>query len=148
MDTHNGLTTTYDPKKVIITYGSVPIGGYADGTFVQVDPNGDAFTKKVGADGEVVRTRSNDNTHTVAITLQQSSLSNQYLSTCKNADKLTGLGMLPLSITDLNGATLFFWPQAWVSTDPGWGFAKEPTDRAWTFHTGQIATQNEGGTLL
>jgi hypothetical protein len=144
----NPIVTTYDPKKVIITFGGVPLGGFADGTFVQVDPSGDFFTKKIGADGEVTRSMSNDNTHTVAITLQQSSLSNQYLSTCKTADKLTGLGTLPLSITDLNGASLFFWPQAWINADPGWGFAKENTDRAWTFQTGQIATQNEGGTIL
>jgi hypothetical protein len=144
----NPLVGDYDAKKVIVTFGGVPISGFADGTFVQVDPNAESFTKKVGADGEVVRAKTNDNTHTVAITLQQSSLSNQYLSTCKAADKLTGLGMKPLSITDLNGGTLFFWPQAWVQTDPSWGFAKESTDRAWTFHTGQIATQNEGGTLL
>jgi hypothetical protein len=54
----------------------VPISGYADGTFVQVDPSGDSFAKKVGADGEVARSMSNDNTHTVVITLLQSSLSN------------------------------------------------------------------------
>ncbi|GHV79125.1 hypothetical protein AGMMS49944_09160 [Spirochaetia bacterium] len=144
----NPIVTTYDPKKVIITYGGVPIGGYADGTFIQVDAAEAYFAKKVGADGEVTRSMSNNNTHSVAITLQQSSLSNQHLSTCKNLDKLTGLGMLPLSITDLNGGTLFFWPQAWVVQDPPWGFAKENTDRAWGFETGQIATQNEGGTLL
>jgi hypothetical protein len=142
------LTHTYDPARVIITYGGMPISGYADGTFVNVEPNAEAWTKKVGADGEVIRARSNDNTHTVTITLQDSSLSNQYLSTCKNADKLTGLGMLPLQIMDSNGATLFFWPQVWVSTDPSWGQAKETTDREWTFHTGQIATQNESGVLL
>ena len=144
----NPLVTTYDPKKVIIIFGGVPIGGFADGTFIQVDPNAEFFAKKVGADGEVTRSMSNDNTHTVAITLQQSSLSNVYLSTCKSADKLTGLGMLPLSITDGNGATLMSWPQAWISTDPGWGYAKENTDRQWTFQTGQIATQVESGTIL
>jgi hypothetical protein len=144
----NPFVTTYDPKKVIITFGGVPIGGYADGTFVQVDPSGDFFTKKVGADGEVARAMSNDNTHTVVITLQQSSLSNPYLSACKNMDKLTGLGMLPLSITDLNGATLFTWPQAWVTGDPSWGYAKENTDRAWTFNTGQAVLTSEGGTIL
>ena len=96
-----GFVNTYDPKKVIITFGGVPITGFADGTFVQIDPNAEMWTKKVGADGEVTRSQSNDNTHTVQITLQQSSASNDYLSTCMNADKLTGMGMLPLSITDL-----------------------------------------------
>jgi hypothetical protein len=135
----NPLVGTYDPKKVIITLGGVPIGGYADGTFVQVDPNSETWTKKVGADGEVSRSLSNDNTHTIQITLGQMSLSNAYLRTVMNADKLTGLGMLPLSFTDLNTAEMHFWPQAWVSTTPSLGRAKETTDTQWTIHTGQEA---------
>jgi hypothetical protein len=135
----NPLVGTYDPKKVIITLGGVPIGGYADGTFVQVDPNSEAWTKKVGADGEVARSFSNDNTHTIQITLMQTSLSNAYLRTVKNADKLTGLGMLPLSFTDLNTMEVHFWPQAWVTTDPAVGRAKELTDTQWTLNTGQEA---------
>ena len=135
----NPLVMTYDPKKVIITFGGVPISGYADGTFVQIDPSGDSFTKKVGADGEVARSLSNDNTHTVQITLLQTSLSNNYLRTVMNADKLTGLGMLPLSFTDLNTMEVKFWPQAWVSVEPGTGRAKEDTDVQWTLHTGQLA---------
>lgn len=143
-----GIVTTYDPKKVIITLGGVPITGFADGTFVQIDPNSEFFTKKVGADGEVVRSMSNDNTHTVQITLQQSSVSNDYLSSVHTADKLLGKGMLPLSITDLNGTTLHFWAQAWVQTDPSIGYAKETTDRQWTLHTGQEAGGNNGGIPL
>jgi hypothetical protein len=135
----NPLVGTYDPKKVIITLGGVPISGYADGTFVQVDPNGETWIRKVGADGEVSRSLSNDNTHTIQITLGQMSLSNPYLRTVMNADKLTGLGMLPLSFTDLNTAETHFWPQAWVSTTPSLGRAKETTDTQWTIYTGQEA---------
>jgi hypothetical protein len=130
---------TYDPKKVIITLGGVPIGGYADGTFVQIDPNGEIWQKKVGADGEVARSLSNDNTATVQITLMQTSLSNIYLKTVMNADKLTGLGMLPLSFTDMNTGEERFWPEAWVSAEPSTGRAKETTDTQWTIHTGQEA---------
>jgi len=133
------MVETYDPKKVIMTLGGVPITGYADGTFVQIDPNGDAFTKKVGADGEVVREKSNDNTHTIQITLLQSSDSNRYLQTVFKADKLTGRGMLPLSFTDLNTMEAKFWPQAWISIEPATGRAKETTDVQWTLQTGQIA---------
>ena len=136
---------TYDPKKVIITFGGVPITGFADGTFIQVTQDADSWAKKVGADGEVVRAKSNDNTHTVTITLQQSSGSKDYLSTCLNLDKLTNKGMLPLVITDLNGTTLESWLQAWVSKDPDWEYAKEATDRAWVLMTGQAATTLYGG---
>jgi hypothetical protein len=135
----NPIVMSYDPKKVIVTLGGVPISGYADGTFVQIDPNGETWVKKVGADGEVSRSLSNDNTHTIQLTLGQMSLSNVYLRTVMNADKLTGLGMLPLSIIDLSTAETHFWPQAWVSTTPSLGRAKEETDVQWTIHTGQEA---------
>jgi len=143
----NSNAATYNPAQVIVTFGGVPILGYADGTFVQIDPNSDKFTKVVGADGDVGFAMSADNTHTVVITLIQTSLSNGYLSACFNVDKATGLGMLPLLITDLNGATLHSWPQARIVSDPSWGDAKELTDRAWTFSTGQIQVESHGGVL-
>jgi hypothetical protein len=57
----------------------------------------------------------------------------------KKVDKLTGNGMLPLSFTDLNTMEVKFWPQAWISTEPSTGRAKETTDVQWTLHTGQEA---------
>jgi len=135
----NPVVMTYDPKKVIITLGGVPIGGYADGTFVNITPNSERWTRKVGADGEVNRSLSNDNTSSVDLTLMQTSLSNTYLHTVEKADALTGLGMLPLSFTDLNDGSTRFWPQAWVVKTPDDGRAKETTDKQWTIHTGQEA---------
>jgi len=136
---------TYDPAKVIITLGGIPITGFADGTFVAVTPAGDRFTKKVGADGEVSRTKSNDNTSRVTITLKQTSLSNTYLNTLKEADRLLNGGVRPLSITDLSGTTILFWPQAWIASPPDQEFAKEEGDRAWNIDTGQAAQEIIGG---
>ena len=143
------IVGTYDPKKVIINFGGNILSGFTDGTFVEIAPNdADGFKKRVGADGEVVRAMSADNTHEITVTLMQSSLSNQVLSTIRNTDKLTGMSMMPLTVTDLNGATLGFWPQAWIRGDPTWGYGVEDTDRQWTFDTGQQATDNKGGVLL
>jgi hypothetical protein len=142
------MVKNYDPKKVVITFGGVPIMGFADGDFVESTPNdAEGYKKQIGADGEVGRSRSNDNTHTVVITLMQSSLSNQYLSGIRTADKLTGKMKLPLSITDLNGISLEFWPEAWLKGDPTWGYGKEMKERQWTFDTGQQAADNKGGYL-
>jgi len=143
------LVGTYDPKKVIVNFGGNILGGYADGTYVEIAPNdADGYKKTVGADGEVIRSMSADNTHQITVTLLQSSLSNQVLSTARDTDKLTGMGMMPLTITDLNGATIGFWPQAWIRGDPTWGYGKENTDRVWTFDTGQQGTNNKGGVLM
>jgi len=140
------MVKDYDPKKVIVTFGGVPLTGFTDGKFIEVTPNdADGFKKSVGADGEVVRSQSNDNTHGVAVTLMQSSLSNNYLSGVRTTDKLTGKVKLPLSITDLNGVSMHFWPQAWIKGDPTWGYGKEAEERQWSFDTGQEAADNKGG---
>ncbi|MDR2952562.1 MAG: DUF3277 family protein [Treponema sp.] len=142
------VVSNYDPKKVILTFGGVPITGFTEGTFIGIAANdSDAFKKKVGADGEVGRAQSNDNTHNVTITLMQSSASNDYLSNIFNADRLSGTQMLPLSITDLNGKSLRSWPQAWIKGDPNWDFAKELSDRQWVLDTGQAATNVNGGLI-
>jgi len=135
----NPLVETYDAKKVILTLGGVPISGYTDGTFVNITANSDRWTRKVGADGEVNRALSNDNTSTIDITLLQTSFSNDYLRTVEAADALTGLGMLPLLMTDLNTGRTRFWPQSWIVKEPDDGRAKETTDVPWTIHTGQEA---------
>lgn len=144
----NPLVGNFDPKKVIIIFGGVPLSGYADGTFVEISANDEeGFKKVVGADGEVSRFQSADNTHQISITLTQSSLSNQYMSGIRNADKLTGKSILPLSITDMNGGSIGFWPQAWIRGDPAWAYGKENQDRTWAIDTGQIAEDNRAGLL-
>ena len=138
---------TYDPEKVIVTFGGVPLGGWAEGSFIDIAAASKAFTRKTGADGEVVRSKSSNGCHDVTITLQASSLSNYYLSTMNIADRAAGRNLLPLSITDLNGTTLKFWPQAWVEVPDSWGYGAEASDRAWVFHTGQIAADVNGGII-
>jgi len=140
------MVKSYDPKKVIVTFGGVPLTGYADGKFIEISANDpDGFKKQVGADGEVGRAQSSDNTHNVKVTLMQTSLSNNYMSGVRNSDKLTGKSCLPLSITDINGGSLHYWPQAWIKGDPTWGYGKELEERQWEIDTGQEATDNKSG---
>jgi hypothetical protein len=138
----------YDPKKVVLTFGGFAFSGYVKGSFIEVAPNdADGFKKQVGADGEISRSQSNDNTHQVTVTLMQNSASNTYLSGIRNSDKLAGKSILPLAITDLSGSFIGFWPQAWIRGDPTWGFGDEVTDRQWIIDTGQIATDEKSGLL-
>lgn len=138
-------TKTYDPNKVIVIFGGIPISGFADGTFINIVAAADRFTKKVGADGEVARAKTNDFTNEVTLTLLQTSLSNTYLSTVANLDRLSNAGALPLLITDTNGDTLESWGTAWVKKMPDSGFAKETGERAWAFDTGQSIIDFVGG---
>lgn len=135
---------TYDPKMVVITFGAVPISGYAEGTFVRVNRSGDAFTKSKGAGGDIERVNRNQGDFEVSVTLQQTSSSNTELSAILAADQATNAGVFPLTIKDMLGNTLFFAPQAWIRKDPEWEDGDELNSREWTFDTG-IAGNLVGG---
>lgn len=143
-----GPVKTYDPKLVLVTIGGVPITGFADGEYIKVTAHGDRYTKKVGSDGEVSRTRSNNDTHKITISLTQTSPSNSYLSQLLGLDRLANAGVRPIQITDLEGTTVLFWPEGWISKSPDIGFGKETGQRDWEFDTGQIAQEDIRGTLL
>lgn len=142
-----GKVKTYDPKLVTVIFGGVPISGFADGTFVTVTPAAERFTKTVGADGEVSRAKSNDKTAEVALTLIQTSPSNDYLSSILAIDNASNLGKLPLQIVDLSGTTVQSWSEAWLKQPPDLEFSKETGERAWMFDTGQPDVENFGGNL-
>ena len=57
---------TYNPKKISMSFGTHMPTGYADDSFVSIEPNGDGITKKVGCDGEIVRSVSPDDTYDMA----------------------------------------------------------------------------------
>ena len=127
---------TYDPKMVVITFGVIPISGYAEGTYVSVNRSGDAFEKSKGAGGDVERINKNQGDFEVTVTLQQTATVNAELSAALAADQVTNAGVFPLTIKDLLGKTLFFAPQAWIRKDPEWEDGDDLNTRAWVFDTG------------
>lgn len=138
---------TYDPKFIIATFGEVLFTGYADGTFITITRNGNLFDKRKGADGSVDRINMNASDFEVVITLMQTSLTNDGLSALALLDRVSNLGVKPLTITDLNGTTLFFARQAWIQADPNDEDGDTLGNREWTFGTGP-AEKFTGGNLL
>lgn len=143
----NVLTNTYDPSKVIVTFGAVQLSGFAEGTFISIKRSGNVFEKKKGSDGTIERINKNAMDFSVEITLQQTSNSNLLLDALMKADMVANAGVLPLTITDLYGSTLFEAPQAWISKDPDVDFGDDTTNRTWTFETG-VASLTIGGNAL
>lgn len=132
---------TYDPHNVQIIMGGFAISGFADGTFISVAYDEDAYNKTVGADGEVSRARSNNQCATVTLTLKQTSNSNDDLSALFEFDKVNDAGIVPLMVKEIgSGRTLMFTQAAWVQRAPDVNYSKDVEDRAWTVATGQIST--------
>lgn len=136
----NEVVATYNPKDIVITMGTHVATGVADDSFVTIDPNGDGITKKVGCDGEVVRSISPDETSVVKVVVFQTSPTDAYLNSKFKHDRKTGDGMFPLLIKDLRGGLVFSAAQAWVAKEPSRGYGKEAGTREWEIHTAQSNT--------
>lgn len=127
---------TYNPKEVTITLGSHIVSGYAEDSFVSVEPAGDGITKKVGCSGEIVRSINPDDTYNVKITLLQTSESNAWLQDSFANDYSTGEGMWPILIKDLKGGLVFSSDNAWVVRSSPRQFGREAGSREWDIQTG------------
>lgn len=138
----SGKVKTYNPKEVTIACGSHIVTGFADDSFVSIEPNGDGITKKIGCDGEIARAVSPDNTYKVKISLLQTSESNSYFSNMFDVDRETGEGIFPILIKDLKGDLVFSTDAAWVLKRSSVTRGKETNNREWEIDTGD-ATFNE-----
>jgi len=135
---------TYDPKKVIVTFGVLAISGYMDGTFINITPESDAFEKHKGADGSIDRVNKNSYSYEVSLTLKQTAPANVSLAALKYADQATNKGVLPLTIKDFSGSALFTANTAWIRKEPEVGYGDSMAGREWIFDTG-MALSTPGG---
>ena len=131
------MVKTYNPKEVSISLGSHLVTGYADDSFITIDPNGDGVTKKVGCDGEIVRSVSPDKTYIVKVVVLQQSDTNSFLQNCYAQDIKTGDAMFPILIKDLKGNMVFSSEAAWVVRPASRGYGRESANREWEIHTGE-----------
>lgn len=129
---------TYAPSDVSVIIAGHIVSGYADGAFVEVDYTNDRITMQKGADGETARVITSDDSGTITLRLQQTSLSNDVLSALFEADTISKKATFPLAINDDNGNTLVGTDAAWIKKLPTVSFGNELEDREWMIDCGSI----------
>lgn len=132
-----GKVRTYNPKEVLISFGTHSVSGYAEDSFVNLEKNGDGISDVIGADGEQIRSLDPDDTWNITLTLLQESVTNSWLQNMHDKDRATGDGMFPVTVKDLRGETLFSCEQAWVTIAAARPFGRTAQNREWTFRTGE-----------
>lgn len=132
----------YDPKAVTVVFAGIIARGYADGTFVEVQRNSDSFTMMVGPDGDATRAKTNDQSGTVTITLQQSSETNDLFAAMLAADELSsnGAGIGTLMIKDNSGRSIHTAEKAWIKKAADSPYSKDVSTRAWVIETDKLLT--------
>jgi hypothetical protein len=134
---------TYDSRKVLISLGSHSVSEYADGSFISIEAHGEGVGKKVGADGEVIRSLDPDHTATVTITLLQQSPTVPFCQDMYQRDQLDGSGTFPILIKDMKGGLIFSAQDAWVQSVPTREFAIESTNREVVIDCGDVEWDGE-----
>jgi len=143
---------TYDPREVQIIIGGAIISAYADGTFVEVEPQDDSYSRTTGADGEESRARSNNRGGTMTLTIKQTSPSNDVLTAFWLADQASNAGVFPVMLKEAgSGSTLISAQSAWIERLPNVVYSKEIEGREWKIALADINwfvggnTQSAGG---
>jgi len=131
---------TYSPEDVTITVGGSIITGYADGTFVKVARDDDAYKKVVGADGEISRTKSPNRGGYVELTLKQDSDSNAILGGYAALDEATGDGIVPVLVKDNLDYTAI-GSKGWVRKLPDMERGKDLANMVWTIDIAKFELQ-------
>ena len=126
------VKTRYNPRDIVLTLGTFIITGFADGTFINIEQDEDSFSDVSGADGEVERAASNDGRATANITLLQGADSNSFLASLHAADKLTGQGVVPFLMKDLNSVDLVTAANAWIIKPAAIERGKEIVGQEWS----------------
>ncbi len=123
--------TTYSPKKVTIALGHHIVTGYADDSFITIEPGSDGTSHVTGSDGEIARSLDPASLFTMKISLLQASASNDFLKNMYDKDHEDGSGMFSVNICDILGNEKFSGAQAWVTKHAAWNRGKTTNNREW-----------------
>jgi len=132
------MLKNYDADQVSISIGGHVVSGYADGEFVTVARDEDAYSLSVGADGEPTRSKSNNFAGTITLVLQQTSDSNDVLAAKAELDELSNGGLFPVSVKDNSGRAIYFADAMWVQKKPDAAYGRESGTREWVLRTGNL----------
>ena len=135
------MKRAYDPRELMISFGSHIPSGFPDGTFITIERGGDGVTRVVGADGTVARSADPNKTADITLTVRWDSDSAAWAQNQYDMDNETGDGTFPVLIKDLRGGLVFSAEEAWIVLPPNHEFAVEMSDLEIAIETGE-ATWN------
>lgn len=137
--------STYDPKSVSLIIGGLPITGFAEDSFIEIERDEELYTTEAGADGEITRSKVVSDTATCRVTLQQSSRDNAILSALHTADRLSNAGITPFLFQE--GLNVVAGAQCWVQKLPTLEYGKTAGGRQWEIRIAKAEFTINGNNL-
>jgi hypothetical protein len=140
-------TGNYDPNLYTLVIAGLPItDGYADGEFIKVERESDAFVDVAGTGGDVARAKQQDKRATCTFTTLQTAKINAALSALAAIDENNdnGAGVGPFLLKDRGGLSIHAAQECWIMRMPDVTLDKGVTGRQWKVRIAKIKSF-EGG---
>jgi len=139
---------TYNLARVIMTVNGVPMSGFGESDAANWEPNSDIWETTVGADGELTRNKTNDDSGKLTFTFSKMSMSNGVLNVFLQLAKNFGIGdTFTIMINDLNGGDKLIAIDCYIEREPDLAFGKAAGEKAWVIKTPSGKTSH-GGSLI
>ena len=136
--------TNYDPNRVSFSHKGVNVTGFAEGTFIDVEHEEDAFTTYVGATGDTTRVQNRNRTGKITVTLMQASPSNDALLAVHLEDLQTGDNSGPSMLKDASGLMKCQAADSWIMKAPKVERGKEQSNVVWVFMCADLKIEPKG----
>lgn len=128
----------YDPGKVSFIAAGFTITGFSKDSFIKAERRENSFNMAVGAEGHVARSKNNDKTGTITISLMQTAESNLVLTGLMTSDELSGNSTFPVLVRDSSGYTILNAANAWIEKAPAITFSNEVQNVDWVFGCAEL----------
>lgn len=138
----------YDAAQVtVVLMGILIDSGYSEGEFLTIAQDAPDYEKYVGTDGQVGRSRTNNNSATLKLKLMQTSDGNTFLGALRTAGLLAanGADIGPLLIRDrVSGTCTYTASKCWIAAPPAVSFDNKVTMAEWTLECADLVRIDTG----
>jgi hypothetical protein len=136
---------TYSFKHVNVTVGAYKMEGFGEEGGAVITRSEGKFVMTPGADGRVSRSFVASDAGTIAITLMQTSKSNEVLSNLLALDEKTLQAQTTVAVHDTLGASTYMSNDAWLQGPPEVSMNKGVEEYTWTFDCADLSMYIAGG---
>lgn len=130
----------YDPSKLSVVFGAIPIHGFADDTLFEIESEESRYNESSDVRGnDITRSKINKNTATITLYLLQNSPSNKVLNSFLEADWINDSGAFPIIIKDDQGNTIFACAMAYIKGMPKISYGSDLGTREWVIRAANVS---------
>lgn len=128
------LLPPYISRNVKFAWGDITFDGLAP-AFLTITPNSPISSTSVGADGDRAVSMNPDYTCLVAVTLQQTSPTNNKLAWFLREQRANrGNGVMNFTLNDPSGSIFTLMKDAYLESGPEQAYASEAGERTWVWN--------------